>query len=396
MGARAKPDHINCTTQRLAHPLYRGILSDMKAWFLLLPLLVLPAIGEEDDYSKESKSEAPHVFGWPFMEWKKMQPRGGSTQGSEVTLAEKPREAWHKLQAEDLSKYQRDCQAIFAMAGSYRVSFDFLETLGFSEDYEPPKPYFSWGTEHVQVIRYDEDFITLQHTLVMYFKNDKGEVEGPMVMKHWRQDWVYEPEFMLTYQGDRVWEKVPAPNAKGRWCQRVWQVDDSPRYQVMGEWSHEGGMSTWRSDNCPRPLPRREFSVRDDYNVLEGVHEITLSAQGWLHTQNNRKLNVKGDKKEYVGLEIGVDRYEEISEPDLKTPFMESWKKTNPFWEAVRRAWDDLMEKRDRIELKPEVEGKKLWQVFFAKAGEVEEGGDTKPEDHAKFVNDTLKSFLVE
>ena len=368
----------------------------MKAWFLLVPFLATLVLAEEDDYSKESKSESPHVFGWPFMEWEKMQPRGGSTQGSEVTLTDKPRKAWNDLQEEGLTKLEKDRRAILAMAGSYRVSFDFLETLGFSKEYQPPKPYFSWGTEHIEVLHNTDTFVSLQHTLVMYFKNKDGEVEGPMVMKHWRQDWTYEPVNIWTYRGDNVWEKVPAPDHIGRWSQAVWQVDDSPRYEVMGDWQHEGGMSAWRSDNCPRPLPRREFSVRDDYNVLEGIHEITLSPTGWLHTQYNRKLSRKDTGNTYVGLEIGVDRYEEIKEPELASAVTTPWEKSGPFWESVRNAWDDLMAQNDRIELKDSVDGKKLWMYFFEQAGKLEEQEKPDHSGNEEFAESILKKFLVE
>ncbi|MDB4320062.1 hypothetical protein N9981_01715, partial [bacterium] len=67
------------------------------------------------------------------------------------TLDTEPSAAWKSLQ-EKAEKPEQDRRAILAMAGDYRVSFDFMETLGFSEDYQPPAPYFSWGTEHVEVI----------------------------------------------------------------------------------------------------------------------------------------------------------------------------------------------------------------------------------------------------
>ncbi|WP_338689140.1 DUF6607 family protein [Haloferula helveola] len=372
----------------------------MKTTSLLALLLAAPLLADEaekkDDYAKEPEKKAsPHVFGWPFVEWEKMQPRGGSTQGTEVTLAEAPRAGWKELRADGLSDVERDRRAILAMAGDYRVSFDFLETLGFSDDYTPPRPYFSWGTEHVEVLESSEKFIQLQHTLVMYFKNEEGEEVGPMVMKHWRQDWTYEPAEIWTYRGDLTWKKIPAPDPKGRWSQAVWQVDDSPRYEVVGKWSHEGGLSTWRSDNCPRPLPRREFSVRSDYNILEGVHEITIAPNGWLHTQNNRKLSRENGSEHYVGLEVGIDRYEAITAPDLATPFADSWKKTAPYWEQVRTAWSDALDDRKTLKLKPKVEDQKLWQVHFAKAGELEAEDSPDHSGDAEHARETLERFIV-
>ena len=355
--------------------------------------LSLP-LSAADSETKPAESGG-HVFAWPFLEWEKMKPRGGTTRGSEVTLLEESRPAWDALQEEGLSKQERDRRAILAMAGEYRVSFDFVETLGFTPDYEPPRPYFSWGTEHVEVLESREDFVSLQHTLVMYFKNEDGEVEGPAVMKHWRQDWTYEPETILTYRGNETWEKIPAPEPAGRWAQAVFQVDDSPRYEVVGEWTHEGGLSTWLSDNCPRPLPRREFSVRDDYNILEGHHQITIAPASWLHTQNNRKLRVDDDgSKTYVGLELGVDRYEAITEPELAAGFAASWEKTAPYWAEVRKVWAEVTASRDRFTLVPEDQGEKLWQRHFAKAAELEAADEPDHSGDAAHARETIEGFL--
>ncbi len=356
-----------------------------------------PFAGAEESPPGEAKAESGgHVFAWPFIEWEKMKPRGGTTRGSEVTLRKEAKEAWGRIQEEGIEKRERDRRAILAMAGSYRVSFDFIETLGFAEGYEPPRPYFSWGTEHVAVLEDREDFVSLQHSLVMYFKNQEGETEGPFVMKHWRQDWTHEDTALHEYRGRLTWQRVPAPDPSGRWSQAVFQVDDSPRYEVMGEWAHEGGVSTWRSDNCPRPLPRREFSVRQDYNVLEGIHEITLSPTGWLHVQNNRKLNVEEDgRKNYVGTEIGVSRYEEITGPLLAPAWEEYFAKTGAYWEAVRSRWAEVREASDRFTLLPEVDGKKLFELHFGHAAELEQDDNgISPEDSVKHARETIGSFL--
>ena len=50
----------------------------------------------------------------------------------------------------------------------YRVYFDFMETMGFVDDYVPAQPYQSWATEYVKVIEDEKDFISLQHITVMY------------------------------------------------------------------------------------------------------------------------------------------------------------------------------------------------------------------------------------
>ena len=165
-----------------------------------------------------------------------MRPRGGTTTGADVTLAASPSESWKALQKPYQSKFEKDRAAILAMAGEYRASFDFIETLGFYEDHKPTRPYQSWGTEYIFVVEDRSDFISLQHVLVMMMKTPEGGVTEPYVVKHWRQDWTYEDSSINRYVGNRTWrsEEVPKKQRQGNWSQAVFQVDDSPRYESMG------------------------------------------------------------------------------------------------------------------------------------------------------------------
>ena len=365
----------------------------MKRAALFLALLTIPSLAEDE------KTVQGHVFAWPFTDVGEMQPRGGSTKGAKVTLDQEPSFGWKRLQDETLTAYAKDAAAIVAMAGSYRVSFDFVETMGFREEYTPPKPYFSWGTEHVQVLALEANFISLQHTLVMYFKDENGKESGPMVMKHWRQDWTYEDAELFTYRGNSTWAReIKKPSeVKGKWTQAVFQVDDSPRYEVVGKWDHEGGMSTWKSESCWRPLPRREFSVRDDYDVLQGTHEITITPSGWVHTQQNQKVAfLDGGKISIVGQEIGLNRYEGITEPSLLAA-EEALAKSGEYWGEVRAMWSEVFEKNESFSLKSKVDQKKLFQYHFSYAGQIE--GSDEPYDAAAgkaHARETISKFLTE
>ena len=359
--------------------------------------IVLSGVLALSAFADEKKTVTGHVFAWPFTDLAEMQPRGGNTQGSNVVLDTSTSPNWERLQLASSSAYVKDMQAILSLTGSYRVSFDFLETMGFRHDYTPPSPYFSWGTEHVQVLALEANFISLQHSLVMYFKDENGKESGPMVMKHWRQDWTYEDTDLHTYRGDSTWSaehKSPA-EVKGAWTQAVFQVDDSPRYEVAGKWTHQGGMSTWKSEVCWRPLPRREFAVRDDYNVLQGRHELTITPTGWVHTQSNQKLALSdnGDKK-IVGQEVGVNRYERISEPSLLAAET-ALEKSGDYWREVRKMWAEIFAQNETFSLKSKVEDQKLYQLHFAYAAQLENSGD--PYDPAKgraHARDTIAKFL--
>src|SRR5262245_61446805 len=65
-----------------------------------------------------------------------------------------------------VSAVERDRQSIRAMAGDYRVRFNFHETVPFVSDYTPLEPKTSGGYESVRVIKDEGDFIQLQHMLV--------------------------------------------------------------------------------------------------------------------------------------------------------------------------------------------------------------------------------------
>ncbi len=345
--------------------------------------------------SEEAVSPRPLVFAWPFLEPGAMVSRGGTSQGGDVTLAIEPDWRWQSIQDGELDALELDRLAILAMEGNYRTSFQFTETAGFTDDYAPARPYFSWGTEHVSVIEDTGTFISLQHTLVMYFEDESGEIMGPMVMKHWRQDWSYQETDLHVYKGNNIWtrQRLRPEDVRGAWTQAVFQVDDSPRYEVIGRWEHGKRFSSWNSLTSDRPLPRREHSVRDDYNVLSGEHRITMVPTGWVHEQHNRKVFKNGDTQTFIAQEVGVNRYERITDPDLSAADI-SWSKTAGYWEAVRSTWRSVFEEYDTFQIKSEVNGEKLWQVHFGHASEIEQSSEDQSEDWESKVEHTIDRFL--
>src|SRR6185295_13483668 len=261
-----------------------------QVWILMGLVALAPAV--------KAQQASQFTFAWPLEE-KALKPRGGSTQGAPVALESAPREAWRRLQEPGLSALERDRRAILAMAGPYRVSFDFLEVVRFDPRLKPDAPYQSWGTEYVFVSEDRGEFIALQHVLVMRMQLENGAVGEPMVMRHWRQEWRYQPDSLLAYEGANTWARRPLSEDQrgGVWVQSVFQVDDSPRYAARGRWQHSDGASTWISDETWRPLPRREFSVRKDYQVLVGTNRHTITANGWVQEENNLKLALDGPGK---------------------------------------------------------------------------------------------------
>lgn len=339
--------------------------------------------------------ESAYVFGWGELPVATARPRGGTTRGAPFTLAPERTLPLAEIAAAP-DAFTRDRAAILALAGDFRTTFHFMESLGLSANYKPTRPYHSWATEHVRVIEDTGRFISLQHTLVMYIVMPDGKVSEPMVMKHWRQDWTYEDTDLHTFVGRGTWarRRPSAAEATGAWSQAVFQVDDSPRYEALGRWEHRGNLSEWVGENAWRPLPRREHTIRQDYDVMEGAHRIVLTQNGWLHEQTNWK-RVAGENAPtaYVGKEIGLDRYERITAPSLAAAD-EAWKKAGPYWAIVRKVWAETFAQRERVTLLDEVEGRPLFDYHFTYAAKLEEGAPFDPADAERDVRTTLGRFM--
>ena len=359
----------------------------MKFWLLIsIALLGLPIPTKADEPSQ-------FIFAWPLDE-KALMPRGATTRGAPVVLDKAPAEAWRRLNEPGLSALERDRRAILAMAGPYRVNFDFLEVVRYDPALKPDAPYQSWGTEYVFVAEDRPDFIALQHVLVMRMQLEGGKVSEPMVLRHWRQEWRHEAQSLLAYEGANTWARrdVPPPERRGAWVQSVLQVDDSPRYAARGRWQHEGGVSTWISDETWRPLPRREFSVRKDYEVLVGTNRHTITPQGWVQEENNLKLALEG--RRYLAREYGVARYERIRDYDFSAGET-YYTRTEPFWAEVRAAWRELEQGLGRFTVRAPVDQAQLFMPFFDYAQKLVEGG-AFDRDHARaFIRRTLQDSYL-
>ena len=96
--------------------------------------------------SASKPAESPpsrYTFSWPITADPALAPRGGTTKGPEITLDRTESPTWKSLQEPNLSAFERDRRAILAMAGAYRVTFDFLEITPFQPDAKRDRPYQS-------------------------------------------------------------------------------------------------------------------------------------------------------------------------------------------------------------------------------------------------------------
>lgn len=329
-----------------------------------------------DTYGVSSSGDAPrYTFSWP-LDGEAVKPRGGTTRGAPLTIDRSESPAWRALQEKGISAFERDRRAILAMAGDYRVTFDFLEVVSYPPLEKPNAPYQSWGTEKVYVDIDDGKRISLVHILEMRIVQKDGAISEPMVTKHWRQEWQYEPTHIVEYRGRDQWQRRRLGAAgKGAWLQTVSQVDESPRYASVGRWEHTSSFSTWISAETWRPLPRREWSVRSDYETLIGTNRHTIQSTGWIQEENNLKAATTPARaldanRPYVGREYGVARYERIAKPDFKAAD-EYYERTKSFWQQVRGTWVDAFERHGTITLQGPVDKLGLFMPLFERADEI-------------------------
>ncbi len=264
--------------------------------------------------------------------------------------------------------FEKARQAILAMVGDYQVTFSFAETEALQPGYELRQGRDSDAHEMVVLAEDTNTKIVLQHILV-------HRASG-FVIKHWRQDWRYEATHRLEFTEDQTWRlrPIPADLTRGAWTQCVYEVSDAPRYCGTGRWTFQDGAPVWTSDAGFRPLPRREYSKRSDYNVLGVVNSHGILANGWTHGQDNTKLVREGETvTASLARERGHNIYRRIIGYNFK-PGYEYWEKTSGYWKRIRAEWDRRIAQNNGVRLKYPVDGMKMimdmyWQSERAHKG---------------------------
>lgn len=263
--------------------------------------------------------------------------------------------------AEAADKPEKDRLAILAMQGEYRVGFHFRETVALQAGYELRDDKNSGGYEYVHVVEDGPGKIVLQHLLVS---------PGGGVIKHWRQDWVYQAPERFEFVADQTWHvrALDPEKRDGTWTQCVYEVSDAPRYCGTGTWNHQYGVSTWTSDRSWRPLPRREYTKREDYNALNVENRHTVTPNGWTHEQDNTKTVRDGrETVQTLVREFGFNDYRSIEGFDFQ-PARDYWSRTGDYWEIVREAWQHRLSAGATLVLTTEVDGMPLIAGTFEQA----------------------------
>ncbi len=279
------------------------------------------------------------------------------------------------------SKKKQDQNAIKTMCGCYEVTFNFAETFAYVNDstYIPSKEKHDKAIEWVQLVEDSKNKIVMQHLLIV------GNPVSPHIVKHWRQDWAYQNTKLYQYEHDNTWNFVnlPKKQVKGQWTQRVFQVDDSPRYEGSATWVHLDGKSYWENQTSA-PLPRREYTIRSDYNVTlrRNRHEITN--YGWLHEQDNDKVLRENSKTDVViAQEKGYNTYVKVDDARCKAA-QDYWKQNQNKWAIVRAKWDAVFARDKNLTLEEKVDSKALYKYLL----------DDDNYNTAEQINPIIESFV--
>jgi hypothetical protein len=256
----------------------------------------------------------------------------------------------------------KDREQINKLCGCFEVDFKYAETFSPDPNYKYHEREETGGTAELALpIEVSDRKVVIQHLLI---------VGTNTIVKHWREEWTYENPVIWKYKGDRTWvkEKVPVDQVKGKWTQTVWEVADEPRYQGYSQFVNLDGKIIWQN-TTDAPLPRREYSVRNDYNILRRTNRINLSDSGYLHEQDNQKIIRENGKDKLLVEEKGHNTYKRINEKECEVA-KAYWEKNKNYWGKVRSIWADYISTRDTITLKNKIDNKLLHEYLLDLAKE--------------------------
>lgn len=255
--------------------------------------------------------------------------------------------------AQKVAPPKADVQAIKGQCGCQAVTFKYAETFSPNPEYQFKDRKQLGGLEWVFVDEETPTKLVLMHLLVI---NDST------VIKHWREDWEFQNTSLLAFDQEGTWKHktLPAAAVKGQWTQKVFEVDDSPRYEGSATWAHVDGRHVWEN-TTDAPLPRREYTTRQDYNVLRRTNRLVVTEKGYLHDQDNAKVLRSAEGERVLVYEKGINDYRRV--PDAACTTAQTWwTKQRPFWTDVRAVWGELIAQKKGIQLKKKVDDQVLGQ----------------------------------
>lgn len=281
-----------------------------------------------------------------------------------------------------------DIKAIKGQCGCFDVKFSYAETFAPDKDYKFHDRYRTGGREWIFVDEESKnDRLVLMHLLV---------INDTMVIKHWREDWIYENTDLLTYQKGTEWKPLilSKNDVKGQWTQKVFEINDMPRYEGSASWNHKDGKHIW-TNITDAPLPRREYTKRDDYQVLRRNNRIHVTETGYLHEQDNDKIirSESGDK--LLAQEKGINDYVKIDDSKCQLA-VDFWKKNREYWFDVRTVWGNILAKNKGLNIKTTTDdGKMLWKEIDDLVEEFKKKDNKNARNRQIAIQLVLNKYLI-
>ena len=232
--------------------------------------------------------------------------------------------------------FEKDKATILQMCGCHKVTFNYTETFVFAEDslYTASPKMKESIYEWIDLTEDLGNKLVLQHIL------QTSPDSNAFVIKHWRQDWEYEDINLFNYDVDNRWLKLNLKKheVNGKWSQKVFQIDDMPRYSGIGNWVYTDDLTYWQNIT-DAPLARRETKVRSDYNVLNRGNKVAITDYGWLHEQDNKKIKRTKLGDEIIAMEKGYNTYQKVEDVNCQMA-INWWEKNTEKWKYVRDNWN--------------------------------------------------------
>lgn len=217
------------------------------------------------------------------------------------------------------------------MQGCYDVTFEYKE-IESAAGVKPSADYFTKAKELVVIEKDIQDEIHLQHILITKMG----------VIKHWRQEWYNASTTshnLMQHTFPFKWEMKNFEQQEDLWIQYVANTDDAPRYTCAAKWNNH----SWSCEGLA-PLPRREYTKRNDYNMMLRGNIVTVSNTGWTHGQVNYKQLFSQDGSiSNLGKEIGKNTYTKIND-EYCAEALNWWVKRRAYWLVVQNMWDHVFE----------------------------------------------------
>ncbi|GAB3705151.1 hypothetical protein GCM10027592_37270 [Spirosoma flavus] len=287
------------------------------------------------------------------------------------------------------SNKDEDIAAIKSQCGCHDVNFLYAETFAPEKSYAFKDRYTAKGTELVFVEEESgpasrPNKIVIQHLLV---------VSDSMIVKHWREDWVYQNTNLLKFDQNASWklQKLTPDQVKGQWTQKVFEVDDSPRYEGTATWIHADGRHYWES-TVDAPLPRREYTKRTDYNVMRRTNHHEIRPDGYVHEQDNDKVIRSEAGDQLLASEKGINTYKRTDDKKCQAA-KDWWAKNRAYWADVRAVWNDVLTNREAVGIKGQVKGQVMGRELDELAATAQKGTYNSATSR-QLIRQTIEKYL--